>query len=357
MLSRLNFLQIPVVTAFLFLFLSACSAPGDLSNTPLATQSVNTKEANKTLIENYIAALGTQSYRPLAEKMHAENYVMIRQEFENLYDNATGDAMLMKDMKNVSDAFSNRTNTITRLLGENDLVAATFKITGTHSGNLFGIAPTGKSVEIDAAAVFKMKNGLIEEGFIMADEAGLLRQLNVKLPARQDGKIVISPKKGNIYTYDEKLAEHLQNPKDTPEFRHTRLLLSYKSLPENRPADYQFEGRPYTQYLRSGIVNIVERGAELGVEGSHTKSLSGRRDMISRVISDGDQAMMLFRLTAKNTGPLYGIPGSGNDLDDWELGFARFEGDDWIDGWWFKDELGYLLSIGNEEALNFLVRE
>ena len=34
-----------------------------------------------------------------------------------------------------------------------------------------------------------------------------------------------------------------------------------------------------------------------------------------------------------------------------------FEGDDWVDGWWFKDELGYLLSIGNEEALNFLIGE
>ena len=134
-------------------------------------------------------------------------------------------------------------------------------------------------------------------------------------------------------------------------------MLSYKSQPENRPEDYKFTGRPYVQYLRSGIANIVERGAELGVEGSHRVSLSGRRDMVSRVISDGDQAMMLFRLTAKNTGPLYGIPASGNDLDDWELGFARFVGDTWIDGWWFKDELGYLLSIGNQEALNFLVSD
>ena len=134
-------------------------------------------------------------------------------------------------------------------------------------------------------------------------------------------------------------------------------MLSYKSQPENRPEDYKFTGRPYVQYLRSGIANIVERGAELGVEGSHRVSLSGRRDMVSRVISDGDQAMMLFRLTAKNTGPLYGIPASGNDLDDWELGFARFVGDTWIDGWWFKDELGCRLSIGNQEALNFLVSD
>ena len=106
-----------------------------------------------------------------------------------------------------------------------------------------------------------------------------------------------------------------------------------------------------------------------------SSALTNRKNTITRILGEDDLVAATFRITAthsgnlfgipatgksitaKNTGPLYGIPASGNDLDDWELGFASFEGDDWIEGWWFKDELGYLLSIGNQEALNFLVDE
>ena len=85
--------------------------------------------------------------------------------------------------------------------------------------------------------------------------------------------------------------------------------------------------------------------------------MSEREDMIGTVMSEGNQAMFAFRLTATNSGPLYGIPPSGNALHDWELGFAEFEDDKWTNAWYMADELGFLLIIGNEEALDFLVAE
>ena len=201
--NSLRFLAI----ATTLLLAASCTTPIDLSNDQITARNIQTKDTNKALVKQYLKTLGTVPHAAAEKSIHAKNYVQIRQEFENLYDNASNDPVLTQSMSSVSSALTNRKNTITRILGEDDLVAATFRITATHSGNLFGIPATGKSI------------------------------------------------------------------------------------------------------------------------------------------------------TAKNTGPLYGIPASGNDLDDWELGFASFEGDDWIEGWWFKDELGYLLSIGNQEALNFLVDE
>jgi len=189
----------------------------------------------------------------------------------------------------------------------------------------------------------------------MAEEARLLRQLGARLPPRQDGKVNLPPAFDDTRTYDEALQELIANPDDTPEYRHKRLLLSYKA--KNKPADYQFTGRPYSNLQRGGIANIVERGAELDVEGSHGASHTDRQDMISTVMSEGDQAMMSFRLTAMNTGPLYGIPASGNPMRFWELGFAEFDGDEWAYAWWMADELGFLLTIGNQEALEFLADE
>ena len=320
-------------------------------------------EANKAVAQRYIEAMGTAEFAAVAAATEAENHMQLRHEFENLKYNAD-DPVLAEMMQPDLEAITDRSNTIIQLMGEGDLVAARLQITGTHSGNLYGIPATGKPIDIVSGAILRLENGKIVDSWFMAEEARLLRQLGARLPARQDGKINLAPVYDDVRTYDEALQELMANPADTPEYRHKRLLLAYKS--QDKPADYvswamgqhgRTTGRPYATRVRGGIDNIVERGAELGVEGSHGQSMSGRRDMIGTIVAEGDLAMMSFRLTAVNSGPLYGIPPSGNDLHDWELGFAEFEGDKWTNAWWMADELAFLLTIGNEEALDFLVGE
>ena len=310
-------------------------------------------EANKAVAQRYIEALGTPEFAAVAAETEAENHTLLRHEFENLKYNAD-DPRLSTMLDPVHVAITDRTNTITRFLGEGDLVAATLRVTGTHSGNLYGIPATGKPIEIEGGAILRLDDEQkIVESWFLLEEARLLRQVGACLPARVDGQINLPPIYDDVRTFDEAFAEHTANPADTPEYRHNRLLLAYKSL--DKPDDYNFTGRPYSNRVRGGIDNIVERGAELGVQGSHGASMSGRRDMIGTYLSEGDLAMISFRLTAINDGPLYGIPPSGNELHDWELGFGEFDGDTWVDAWWMADELAFLLTIGNEKALNFLV--
>lgn len=308
-------------------------------------------ENNKAVVKRYLEAMGTADFPSVAATSEADNHKLLRHEFENLKYNAD-DPKLAAAMQPDDVAITDRVNTITRFMGEGDMVAATLQITGTHNGNLYGIPATGKPIDIASGAIFRLENGKIVESWFMAEEARLLRQLSARLPARQDGRINFPPIYNDTRTYDEALQELVAHPADTPEYQHKRLLLSYKA--KNKPADYQFTGRPYSNLQRGGIANIVERGAELDVEGSHGASHTGRQDMVSTVISEGDQAMMSFRLTAMNTGPLYGIPASGNPMRFWELGFAEFDGDEWAYAWWMADELGFLLTIGNQEALEFL---
>jgi steroid delta-isomerase-like uncharacterized protein len=322
------------------------------SNTAIAASTQ--VENNKAVVQRYLEAMGTAEFAAVAEATEAANHKLLRHEFENLKYNAD-DPKLAAAMQTDLAAISDRTNTITRFMGEGNMVAATLQISGTHSGNLFGIPATGKSFDIASGAIFKLENGKIVESWFMAEEARLLRQLGARIPARQDGKVNLPPVYHDTQTYDEALQELVSDPADTPEYQHKRLLLSYKA--KNKPMDYTFTGKPYSNLQRGGIANIVERGAKLGVEGAHGQSMSDRQDMVGTVMSEGDLAMMSFRLTSINSGPLYGIPPSGNKLHDWELGFARFDGDEWVDAWWMADELGFLLTIGNQEALEFLGSE
>src|SRR5438270_8352980 len=62
---------------------------------------------------------------------------------------------------------------------ERDLVAARWTSTGTHTGPLFGIPPTGNSVKITATVFYSCEIGRLPEGWINRDDFGLMRQLGV----------------------------------------------------------------------------------------------------------------------------------------------------------------------------------
>lgn len=64
--------------------------------------------------------------------------------------------------------------------GNKIIVWATF--TGTHNGDLMGIAPTGKPVEIPIALVYWIEDGKIADHLMLADQLTMLKQIGV-LPA------------------------------------------------------------------------------------------------------------------------------------------------------------------------------
>lgn len=319
---------------------------------PLLSNAASAQvEANKATVARILEVKGTPDYRAVAKDVFTADHKVLRNEFENLKYNGD-DPKLQAVTQPDYEAITERTNTIERIFGDGDKVAAMVRVKGKHTGNLFGIPATGKNFDIITIAIFTLKDGRIAESWYLAEEAALLRQLGARIPARVDGRVNLPPVYDDVRTFDEAFAEHTANPVDSPEYRHKRLLLAYKS--KDKPADYTFTGRPYSNLQRGGIDVIVARGAELGVDGSHGQSMSDRRDMIGNVITEGNMGMIAFRLTAKNTGPLYGIPASGHPLHDWEIGFAEFDGDTWVNAWWMADELGFLLTIGNQEALDFL---
>jgi steroid delta-isomerase-like uncharacterized protein len=83
-------------------------------------------------------------------------------------------------MRQVRGAFPDFHNTIDELMEEGDSIAARLTYRGTHRGELFGIAPTGRSIAYSGAAFFRMQDGKIAEGWVLGDLLGLLRQLGAR---------------------------------------------------------------------------------------------------------------------------------------------------------------------------------
>jgi steroid delta-isomerase-like uncharacterized protein len=74
-------------------------------------------------------------------------------------------------------AFPDLSLTVEAQLSEGDLVVTRWTARGTHQGELFGIAATGKQATVTGISLDKITNGKIVEDWTNWDTLGLLQQL------------------------------------------------------------------------------------------------------------------------------------------------------------------------------------
>jgi steroid delta-isomerase-like uncharacterized protein len=72
---------------------------------------------------------------------------------------------------------------IEEIFSAGDRVVVRWTGSGTHVGEVNGIPPTGKSVQVDAISIFRMQDGKIAEMWEVWDTLGFLQQLGV-VPAQ-----------------------------------------------------------------------------------------------------------------------------------------------------------------------------
>lgn len=66
---------------------------------------------------------------------------------------------------------------IEEILAEGDIVVARWTGTGTHDGDLMGIAPTGAEVTVMGMEMYRVSDGKLVEGWELFDTLGMLQQL------------------------------------------------------------------------------------------------------------------------------------------------------------------------------------
>ena len=80
---------------------------------------------------------------------------------------------------------SNRKVVIEDSVNDGDRVAIRFRLSGTHSGDLMGIAPSGRMVNVTAMGLFKIVGGKLTDNWVNFDALGLLQQIGaVPMPGK-----------------------------------------------------------------------------------------------------------------------------------------------------------------------------
>ena len=65
---------------------------------------------------------------------------------------------------------------------QGDIAYTRFTVTANHSGEGFGMAPTGKTIKLVGMCALRAANGVIVEGWNVWDQVGLLRELGMMTP-------------------------------------------------------------------------------------------------------------------------------------------------------------------------------
>lgn len=80
-------------------------------------------------------------------------------------------------MAKVRSAFPDFHNQIEELIAEDDRVVARLTYSGTHTGELWGIVPTGRRISYACVALFQVVDRRFTRAWVLGDTAGLRAQL------------------------------------------------------------------------------------------------------------------------------------------------------------------------------------
>ncbi|MDI9546606.1 MAG: ester cyclase [Chloroflexota bacterium] len=75
--------------------------------------------------------------------------------------------------------FPSMSMTVEDAFGSGDKAAIRWRMQGVHSGDLFGIPPSGKQVNVSGISIVKVKDGKIVEDWVSEDTMGLMQQIGV----------------------------------------------------------------------------------------------------------------------------------------------------------------------------------
>ena len=131
-------------------------------------------EDNKTLVHRFFEEFANQGNLAVADDLFVPEYVHHFPD-EDIHG---PDGMKQLD-KRLRTAFPDWQISADDVIAEGDKVVVRYTMHGTHQGEGFDIAPTGKRVVYTGIDIIRIADGKIVEQWTEIDALGLLRQLGV----------------------------------------------------------------------------------------------------------------------------------------------------------------------------------
>lgn len=131
-------------------------------------------EQNKTNVRRLFEEVWNKGQVPVVDELFAPTYT---HHDSSTPDVGRGPDSEKKRLAMYRNAFPDIRFTVEDLIAEGETVVARWSCRGTHKGELNGIAPTNKQINITGVSIARFADGKISEGFVNWDALGLMQQL------------------------------------------------------------------------------------------------------------------------------------------------------------------------------------
>ncbi len=139
-------------------------------------------EENKALVSRFVEEFWNEGNEATADELMAVDAAIHM---------PTGEMVDLDGLKSFAgtfrESFPDWHSTFEELIAEGDKVAERWTGRGTHRGELQGIPPTGKRVEVPGSVFYRIVDGKIVEFWGQLDMMGMMRQLGV-IPSPQQAE-------------------------------------------------------------------------------------------------------------------------------------------------------------------------
>lgn len=151
------------------------------TGTPAATGSTpcapTTLEQNKEIVRRYWAEVWRAGGDAAVDDLLAADEV----HHWGFGDDTVGTDAFAERLRGFLAAFPDLRIEPERLIAEGDQVVSRWIASGTHEGDFFGIAPTGRQVTWTGIQIFRIECGRIAESWGQGDHLGLRQQLGADI--------------------------------------------------------------------------------------------------------------------------------------------------------------------------------
>jgi steroid delta-isomerase-like uncharacterized protein len=131
---------------------------------------------NKAIVRRFYEEVWNKRRIELVDELLSPSHAM---HDNHLPDSGIGPEAYKRNVARYVTGFPDLRFTVEDMVAENDKVAVSWTISGTHKGEFRGISPTGKKVSIEGMTINHIADGKIMDSYVSGDYLGLMQQLGI----------------------------------------------------------------------------------------------------------------------------------------------------------------------------------
>jgi NTE family protein len=236
---------------------------------------------------------------------------------------------------NIREALPDLEVHVEELVAERDAVATRWRGTGTHTGTLLDIEPTGEAVTLSGMRIDHLEDGQLVETWLFLEQWSMLRQFDVldrEGPVSTASRVSATP-----------VVTQLSAPAENEEL--VRTLVDEVWNEGNREALGFLEDDAAVLYLDSDA-DLVGRDAYWEFVSRYREAFPDLEVTIEDVVSEGDKIALRLRLRGTHRGEIFGVEPTENHVDVARMAIYHVDDGRIVETGIVEDTLGLLEQVG-----------